>query len=115
MNVELREITNRPETFDSSVMSSSVMPSAKYSCFGSSLMLVKGSTAIDGLSGSGNAMRSIDAGSTIGFQGRHQTAAPTATIATRAAPAAAGQRHGRIGVVDSLMVLPDAAGSISTR
>ena len=34
---------------DSSVMMSSVMPSEKYSCSGSPLMLVKGSTAIDGL------------------------------------------------------------------
>src|SRR5216683_1332359 len=37
------------------VMISSTMPSAKYSCSGSPLMLAKGSTAIDGLSGSDSA------------------------------------------------------------
>ncbi len=36
-------------------MISSTMPSAKYSCSGSPLILAKGSTAIDGLSGSGSA------------------------------------------------------------
>ena len=35
-------------------MISSTMPSAKYSCSGSPLILAKGSTAIDGLSGSGS-------------------------------------------------------------
>ena len=34
---------------------SSTMPSAKYSCSGSPLMFWNGSTAIDGLSGSGRA------------------------------------------------------------
>src|SRR5439155_11841712 len=38
---------------ESAVMISSTMPSAKYSCSGSPLILAKGSTAIDGLSGSG--------------------------------------------------------------
>src|SRR5271170_6958975 len=37
------------------VMISSTMPSTKYSCSGSPLILAKGSTAIDGLSGSGSA------------------------------------------------------------
>ena len=36
------------------VMMSSVMPSAKYSCSGSPLMLVNGSTASEGLSGRGS-------------------------------------------------------------
>ena len=40
---------------DSSVMMSSAMPSEKYSCSGSPLMLVNASTAIDGLSGNGKA------------------------------------------------------------
>ena len=48
-------MTNRPEIFDRSVMMSSVMPSAKYSCSGSPLMLVNGSTAIDGFSLAGTA------------------------------------------------------------
>src|SRR5881396_1795272 len=38
---------------DSAVMISSTMPSPKYSCSGSPLILAKGSTAIDGLSGNG--------------------------------------------------------------
>ena len=47
----LRPTTNRPLIFDRSVMMSSVMPSEKYSCSGSPLMLLNGRTAIDGLSG----------------------------------------------------------------
>src|SRR5207244_12945777 len=39
---------------ESAVMISSTMPSAKYSCSGSPLILTKGNTAIDGLSGSGS-------------------------------------------------------------
>ena len=50
LNEELREITNSSRKRDSSVMMSSVMPSAKNSCSGSPLMLLNGSTAIDGLS-----------------------------------------------------------------
>ena len=41
-------------------MISSTMPSAKYSCSGSPLILAKGSTAIDGLSGSGSAGADAD-------------------------------------------------------
>src|ERR1043165_9930053 len=48
MKVELREITSRSRNRDSSVMMSSVRPSAKNSCSGSPLMLSSGSTAIDG-------------------------------------------------------------------
>ena len=47
----MRAITNSERKRDSSVMMSSVMPSVKYSCSGSPLMLGNGSTAIDGLSG----------------------------------------------------------------
>jgi hypothetical protein len=47
---ELRAITCRPGSFDRSVMMSSLMPSEKYSCSGSPLMLLKASTAMDGLS-----------------------------------------------------------------
>ena len=40
----------QPDTFDRSVMMSSVMPSLKYSCSGSPLMLTNGRTAMDGRS-----------------------------------------------------------------
>ncbi len=46
-------MTNSPLQRDSAVMMSSAMPSAKKSCSGSPLILVKGNTAIDGPSGSG--------------------------------------------------------------
>src|SRR5690348_7879188 len=45
-------MTNSQRMRESVVMISSTMPSAKYSCSGSPLRLAKGSTAIDGLSGS---------------------------------------------------------------
>jgi hypothetical protein len=47
----LRAVTNSQRMRLSAVMIFSTMPSAKYSCFGSPLMLAKGRTAIDGLSG----------------------------------------------------------------
>src|SRR6516165_9474694 len=57
-NVELRAMTNRDLKRDSAVVISSTIPSAKYSCSGSSLMLSNGSTAIEGLSVS--AMAGVD-------------------------------------------------------
>jgi len=57
MKDELRAITKNQRSFDSAVIRSSLMPSEKYSCSGSSLMLVKGSTAITGLSGTMAARR----------------------------------------------------------
>src|SRR5713226_4023255 len=43
--------TKRSDILEREVIKSSVIPSLKYSCSRSSLMLVNGSTAIDGLSG----------------------------------------------------------------
>src|SRR6516162_1126686 len=53
MNEELRAITKNQRSLDSAVVMSSLMPSEKYSCSGSPLILTKGSTAIAGRSGSG--------------------------------------------------------------
>ena len=47
VNAVLRATTPSAETFDRSVMMSSVIPSLKYSCSGSPLMLANGSTQID--------------------------------------------------------------------
>ena len=47
-------MTNSDLKRDSAVMMSSTMPSAKYSCSGSPLMFWNGSTAMEGLSGSGS-------------------------------------------------------------
>src|SRR5437868_8512188 len=44
-------MTNSQRMRESAVMISSTMPSAKYSCSGSPLILAKGNTAIDGFSG----------------------------------------------------------------
>ena len=55
MKDELRAMTKNQRSFDSAVMMSSLMPSEKYSCSGSPLRLVNGSTAMAGRSGSGNA------------------------------------------------------------
>ena len=54
MKDELRAITKNQRNLDSAVMMSSLMPSEKCSCSGSSLMLAKASTAIAGRSGEGN-------------------------------------------------------------
>jgi hypothetical protein len=50
-NVEVRVMTSRERCLDSALMMSSVMPSAKYSCFGSPPWSVNGSTATIGLPG----------------------------------------------------------------
>jgi len=47
VNAVLREITNMPTIRDRSVVTSSVMPSAKYCWSGSLLRLANGSTTID--------------------------------------------------------------------
>ena len=50
LNADVRDATRRPRIFESTLSSSSAMPSAKYSFSSSSLMLTNGSTAIDGVS-----------------------------------------------------------------
>ena len=45
----LREMTKRAETLERSVMISSLMPSEKYSCSGSPLILAKGETQMESL------------------------------------------------------------------
>jgi len=46
-NADVRDATCRPDTLDSAVIRSSVMPSLKYSFSLSELMLTKGKTATD--------------------------------------------------------------------
>ena len=50
-------MTKNHRSLDSAVIRSSLMPSEKYSCSGSPLMLVNGSTAMAGLSSCGKAGR----------------------------------------------------------
>src|SRR3954465_3622643 len=67
MKDELRAMTKNQRSFDSAVMMSSLIPSEKYSCSGSSLMLLNGSTAMAGRSGSGGACDNLDASVTGGL------------------------------------------------
>ena len=55
MKEELRAITKNQRSLDSAVIMSSLMPSEKYSCSVSPLMLMNESTAMAGRSGSGKA------------------------------------------------------------
>src|SRR5579859_839187 len=64
MKLALREMTESHLMRDSPVIISSTIPSAKYSCCGSPLMLVNGNMAIDGLSDS--AGRGVDSVIDIG-------------------------------------------------
>src|SRR4030065_2055031 len=59
-------MTKSRGALERAVMISSVIPSLKYSCCGSSLMFTKGRTAIEGRSGSGKAIFSFDATSSLG-------------------------------------------------
>ena len=108
-------MTNSPDTFERSVMMSSVMPSLKYSWSGSLLMLTNGSTAIDGLSGDGKAILSTDAGSTVGSHGFNHVTAPTIPMSTTTATASATRFHACVARFGSPVTLPAASGSVSTR
>ncbi len=78
-------------------------------------MLVKGNTAIEGLSGSGKAILSTDADSTVGSHGlSHVTALATPKSTTKAA-ATATRFHDCVAHPVWPMTLPAASGSVSTR
>src|SRR5712671_1252106 len=80
-------MTNRTGSLERAVIRSSVMPSLKYSCSRSPLMLVNGSTAIEGLSGNdraGDWVVGIDA---VVVGGRSETCwISTITATTSAIP-----------------------------
>ena len=69
MKLELRAITNSHGNRAISVVISSTMPSAKYSCSGSPDMFWNGSTASDGLSGSGSGDRLAEAAGGAAYDG----------------------------------------------
>ena len=109
MNEELRAITKNQRSLDSAVMMSSLMPSEKYSCSGSPLMLMKGSTAMAGRSGSGKAGRDC---SWISSGGRPPAAAgstPFGCVRTVADEAEALARDG----ADQLLLLAAVADRLS--
>jgi hypothetical protein len=60
VKLELRAMTKSQRIRLSAVIISSTMPSAKYSCSGSPLILANGNTAIDGLSGNARAGSEAD-------------------------------------------------------
>ena len=105
----------QPWSLERSVMRSSVIPSLKYSCSGSPLMLTNGSTAMDGLSGSASAAVLWPGASAIGHDGRRKSrqlatppprrSSPTTArailgrgIGTHACSAGAAVRPGRPGL-----------------
>jgi hypothetical protein len=57
---ELRAMTKSCDSFDKAVMISSEIPSAKYSCSMSPLILAKGNTAMEGLSGGFGGLKIIE-------------------------------------------------------
>src|SRR5262249_2467757 len=57
--LESRAITNSQRIRDNPAVMSSTIPSAKYSCSGSPLKFLKGSTAIEGLSGRARAALAV--------------------------------------------------------
>ena len=76
-------MTKNQRSLDSAVMMSSLIPSEKYSCSGSSLMLLNGSTAMAGRSGSGGAAcESLAASVTGGLAAAAGAAAPSSSMDT---------------------------------
>src|SRR6202158_1841879 len=89
-------MTKSPETLDRSVIRSSVMPSAKYACAASPLMLSNGRTAIEGFPGADSAAVAVPglvAATGGAVPDRSHTAAAT-TIGS-ATPAAETRPTGR--------------------
>src|SRR5712691_4694596 len=74
-------MTNRSGSLERAVVKSSVMPSLKYSCLGSSLMLEKGNTAIEGLSGNGRAGGCAGGMEADGVGGRKERCCTNMTVA----------------------------------
>src|SRR6266851_7248286 len=74
-------MTKRSGSLERAVVKSSVMPSLKYSCLGSSLMLAKGRTAIEGLSGMGRAGVCAEGMDADGAGGRNERCCTTTTVA----------------------------------
>ncbi len=111
LNAEVRDATRRPRIFDSTLSSSSDRPSAKYSFAASSLMLTKGSTAIDGVSapaGGGAAVGAAPAavacgGEAAGSQRQREAIAAAGNGGDRVRPQDLAQR----GHLDLEVVLLD--------
>ena len=96
-------------TWESPVIRSSVMPSAKYSCCWSPLIFANGSTAIEGLSGSGRS----------GLNASAHGSSQTRPITSATTSAAEGRNsHGReatvFGSLGALIVVPARPGSSET-
>src|SRR5256886_1979826 len=96
-NVDVRDATRSPSTRASAVISSSVMPSLKYSFSGSALRFTNGSTAIDfrgGAPGDAGVGRSAGSGWLPGGGAASASAsANCATVAKRSAGARASARR----------------------
>src|SRR5216684_6036753 len=75
-------MTNRSGSLERAVVKSSVMPSLKYSCCGSSLMLAKGNTAMEGLSGNGRAGTCAGGMDAEGVGGRKERCWTSTTVPT---------------------------------
>ena len=93
-NDDVRAATCKPETLDSAVIKSSVMPSLKYSFSLSELMLTKGNTAMDfvaGVHGVGAASKMLGCGHGRLLIAPHHYASRDKKIATSAAMPA--RRH----------------------
>lgn len=86
-------MTNRPETFDSPLIRSSVTPSLKHSCAGSWPRFANGRTATDGLSGSGGPTDS-------GVPSQRQPAQPPMPSSVTIAVSAATPVAARLASVD---------------
>src|SRR5210317_693651 len=97
-------MTKRDEILDRPVIICSVIPSLKYSCSGSPLRLLNGSTAMEGLSGRGNAIFSTEATSVGAGEGRKdfQIATPPATTTSAITTARAALCHTGAGPFSSV-------------
>jgi hypothetical protein len=69
LNADVRDATRKPRIFESTLSSSSARPSAKYSFSSSRLILMKGSTAIDGMVSSIGASSVLSGGNACGRSG----------------------------------------------
>src|SRR5215470_15694050 len=93
-------MTNKLGILERSVIKSSVIPSLKYSCPGSPLRFVKGSTTREGLLGNGNAGACAAGRSAVGTDGRRERYCTATTNPKRISNPATARRllgHTRSG------------------
>ena len=103
---EVRDATLRPSTADSTLSSSSEMPSAKYSFSGSGLMFENGSTAIEARGGSKGGSGAVEARAASPCDAEASAGVEAAGTAVGTAPGFSGTRNCSANAISATTTTP---------